>query len=117
MNSSSFNVLTKVQEISIIPSEIIGNYDGLYSYLTIPVHFVFRVPNINFNFDIITITGTIKTQQPTSILVEKTENIAYTVTQTEIKYSQLFNFKLGSREINFFEKSRNGDATARRADA
>lgn len=111
MNSSTFNILSKVQEISIIPSEITGIYDGFNSYLSIPVHFIFRIPNINFNFDIITITGTLKTQHPTSILGERIENIANTVTQSEIKYSQLFNFKLGNREIDFFEKIRTGDAT------
>lgn len=111
MNSSSFTILNKVQEITIIPSEITGSYDGLNSYLCIPVNFIFRIPNINLNFDIITITGTLKTQQPTSALCERIENIGYTVTQSEIKYSQLFNFKLGNREIDFFEKNRTGDAT------
>ena len=108
MNTTSFTFFTKVQDVKIIPSEIIGNYDGLKSFLNISIHFTFRPPTREIRFDVVSLIAKLKLENP-NVLLSQVQIMPAINVKMDSDTSELFIFTIDEETINIIEKNRNGD--------
>lgn len=109
MQKATFSILSKVQDVKIIPTEITGSNDGLRSFLNVFISFTFRKPSNETVFDVVSISAKLKFQSPTVLLAEKEVLAGITVNRDEYETGEWFNFMLDDKAISSIEKNRNDD--------
>jgi hypothetical protein len=111
VNKSSFNFSSYVQEYHIVPLEIKGINDLLNSYLEVIIHFSFIQPYKEYNVDIDLLTAILVFNN--TEISRTTEYVNMSLNKPNIgdltKLSRNFRFRIGSIEMDFIEKHRNGD--------
>lgn len=109
MQKVTFSILSKVQDVKIIPTEITGSNDGLRSFLNVFISFTFRKPSKKTVFDVVSISAKLKFQNPNVLLAEKEVLAGFTVNRDEYEIGEWFNFVLDDKAISSIEKNRNDD--------
>ena len=97
-----------VQEAEIKPEGISASSDGLRSYLSIVVSFIFRKSKFE-RFDVSSIKAKLKLKNPNVLLSETVALYGISVLAPEIKPELRFDFIIDDKAINAIEKYRNGD--------
>ncbi len=110
MNTGSLTIYEKVQEMKIIPREIVAENDTLNSFLKIPIHFTFNQP-FKDHFNIPSITATLLLNNVE--LSQADEYVGFSIEKNVedaiSKDNHVFKFRFSERTIDFIEKNRNGD--------
>jgi hypothetical protein len=96
MNQSSFNFRSKIQDIEVKPNDVTGVFDGLKSFLSVPIHFIYRPPQNEWGFDVISITLSEKNVFPGTCVAK------------ECEVGENFRFELDERTISTIENQRGG---------
>ncbi|MCW3085101.1 MAG: hypothetical protein JWP12_2467 [Bacteroidetes bacterium] len=109
MEKSSFNFLSKVQDIKLDQTLINGSTDGLRSFLNIFIAFTFRKPSSETTFEIVSVSAKLKFQNPNLLLSETNVLTGYSFNRNELDIGDWFNFILDEKAIYSIEKYRKDD--------
>lgn len=111
MNKATYDILSIVQEVYIIPHEIKPSFDGLNSKLSVLVHFLFRQPEgaIFVAIDAVEATLSHGTAQISNTSTLTNFYLDSEKPKEERKDSLIFNFILTDKAIEYIEKNRKDD--------
>lgn len=109
-NSTSFSILSKVQDLYVKPENINGSFDGLRSFLNVYVDITNRLPTGATEMGVYSATARLKLLQHNILLSEAHADIGnYFLYRQEQDTGAWFNFILDEKAIHAIEKYRNGD--------
>lgn len=109
MNKSSFDIFSKVQDVSVNPENITGTFDGLRSFLNVFISVVYRPPSKELSIDVIAMSAKLKLQHPGTLLSEVVLPVGQSIPREEYSTGEWFNFVLDEPAMHTIEKSRTGD--------
>ncbi len=107
MNTNSFSIQSKVQNIEVQPNDIDGSFDGFLSYLRFFVNFKFRQPTPRTEFDVLAITA--RLLLPREVIISKVVVHPNISVSNDCSMAEWFKFELNQRALEFIEKTRTGD--------
>ncbi len=108
MGKGTFAIISTVHDVEVKEQEILASSDALNSYLTIPVHVTFRLPQPNMAIDFLGCESTLLFGENQMFCSKLSKNLGYTYFDFS-EFPIFLKFNLTKDVISQIEKNRQSD--------